>query len=503
MALSDRDWLVTLEIAGRTLRYASHERLVDDELYEGGLDASLRLTETYDDDVTISIVSPSLYEVAELIDTGTATVSLVDESGAVTVFRSGLLAAPQWGNVEEPVTCSITRDIASSTRGRQLPAETAAVIDDTWPITGEIGAEGVHYPIIFGYPGWRGSGNPVPVVPCPIAQWTSGSALNTLAIVCEDAVADIDLVRVKVQDDHSQDNQPCDIVTDLLGQRVIACDFSAFGSTVPADPTAGILVGYKPDTGSGGGGGRYRSLYDCIVYVLARWGKDSTDFSRLPLVAPLIEAYNVDSYVIETVQDPWVLVEHWVQPLNLIARTSSRGKYLVAQRYQHDPLRVVRELVNPVRVSGFTREGPPENEVRVRYRPDPEVGLRAQVLIVGSKEELRPAAVTPNPRHTIETAIARRSYSRYGRRPGSQLELDWTWDTGTAIAVGEAVLARTALPCRMVTYELDPPEARGLQEGDEVLVTDDTVGLVSQPGILSEPPTVALDSVSITLRIPQ
>lgn len=498
--MSVTDWLLELNVAGRTLRYATRARQVGAQIYRPGLTADLALAEG-SDAAEVEIVSRDLHPLTNDLDAGTGTLSYLDEDG-VTVYVSGPLTDPSSGAPDEPVSVTITRDLPGITLGTQVPSVTARVDETTWPVTlgHTIGSDGLVYPVIFGFPGYTGGAVPECVVPAPLAQWQTLTPATSFVVVADDVDANVTSVRIKNQTTLSETVQTTVVMSDLLGQRIRAANFS-IGGSLPTSPQQVLLVGYQPI----GGGGAARSLYDVIVYLLRRFAPESADWARLPQVKSALERYNVDSWVDAPVSDPWVLIEGWIRDLAVEVRVGREGRYFHAQRFESDPARVVASIevgANALRGSSYTREGAPENEVIVRYRQHPETGWLASVVACGSRRDVQPAG-TELGVSVVETAVARRSWAKYGRRSGVGVDLDWVWETGTALAVAERILERTALPATVVDYQLRPSLARGIREGDDVLLTDPDRPWVERPAIVDAPPIRTLDAVTLRLRVPQ
>lgn len=504
-----RDWLLVLEIGGRAFRFSSVARVVVAAdgapaeavgHYAAGLDPDLTVTPGGTDDVAVSIVSRGLHEAVREADAGTGALYLLDsDAGTVEVITAGRVLDPTWGAPLDAVGLTLSREALGATRGGQVPDPVARVDATTWPVSGAaiLGNAGLPYPVIVGYPGWTGAGDATPVVVVPLGQL--GTTSGTQIVVSEDPDAPITSVRLRNDSADAEYDQDVGWTSDLLGRRVLTADCVAGGAaSVPAAATVRLYAGFSPS----GGGGVARGMYDVIRYVLDRWAPGSVDWARLAGAAGALEEYQVDTAVWSVVEDPWVLVEAWTAHVNVEVRSSDRGFYLVERRYAHDPRRVVRALVDPARAGRFRRDGAPANQVPVYYRHARDGGgWLAQVIATGALGDVQPAgeALTVD---VLEVEAARRSRARYGPIAAERVDLDWTWDSGTAQAVALAVLARTALPAVLVDYDVSPADARGLVEGDEVLLTDDDAGWDARPAILDAPPAVSLDGVRLSLRVP-
>lgn len=496
------DFLLTIEVCGTTHRLSTLTRVFDGLPYRLELDPGLDVALSSPEDVSVRVVSPALWQWAEELDSATAELRFLDADGSVEVVTTGRVVAPVYGGRLDSIGITISRDVSGVTRGSQVPAETRRVSAETWPVgTGDLGTEGAMYPVIFGYPGFIGSGsNPIPCVPIPLAELVVGDTSATYMLVSEDPRAEITSLRVRLtdQEDHPEFDQDVVSIVDLLGQPVLVCDCTTGGlASIPDSTTSGLLAGFS----DAGGGGVARSMYDAIRYLLERWGAGSVDWTRLSDARDILEPLNVDSFVSSPIADPWVLIDSWLQWLPVVVRVGERGRYLVPKRYVHDESRVVGELIGATRVGGVSRDGPPENEVVVQFRNDPQVGWRDQVAVVGSILDMQ-APTDPDRTRTIETAAARRSYSRYGRRPGPRIAIDWTWDIGTALAVAGHVIERRALPCRMVAYDVPLHRASKWREGDELVITDYDLGWYGVAAIIDAPPRLTLEQARVVLRIP-
>ena len=494
-----REWLLEAAIGGRTFHFAQTTSVVGGKLYLAGLEPGA-WSPGVNQSVALTVnANADLFAALATHDTGTAKLSLLDDDGTVEVFHQGVVVAPVLDYPDLPVSFTVTRDLYTVQRGVQVPDELARVDSDTWPLAaGTLGAAGAYYPVIFGYPGFQGEGvDPIPVVPAPLAQIGAGAGSSYL-VVSEQARSTVATVRVRdLEAGGTETDEGCLSLVDLLGRSVRVCTLTNAG--LPGTPSSGYLVGFN-DVGGGG----VRPMHQVIAYLLERWGRESLDWERFRESEVLLARYQVDTWVDSPVPDPWVLIESWLTHLPVNIRVGARGFYFTERRFRHDPGRVTRTLARgATRASAFTRSGPPENEVRVRYQPDSNSGWRAQVVVVGDLSNIRPGKNDLAGARYFSTEVSQMSFAKYGRRMGPSVDLDWTWDAGTAVAVAESLLDERALPAVIVSYDVLPSDARGLTEGDEVLLTDEAFGWVDQPGILEVPPLTSLERVRLTFRVPQ
>jgi hypothetical protein len=520
-------WLLEVTIDGRLYRWATQRVTVttadvDDLEYEGGLgDLSLAVG----DPASVTVTDPSVDwpTLGPELPGGRAVVLRWEEGTdyeAAEAYSIGEATEVEYGGRFDPVAFTVDQAGDPRSLGHQLPDPLARVDDATWPISAnhEVGDVGMYYPIILGYPGYRGSVTATdptsyPVVPVPVAEWSDTTTPVTASIVvAEDIDAQITEVTLRADDLDLQQDETVVSGTDLLDRIVRRAQITDSEAMYPAARDALYFAGYYPD----GGGGVARAAYDVIVYLLRRWGPESVDWGRLPTVADALAGFQVDSWIDQPVSDPWAWLESAILPdLPVEIRVSQLGRYLVHRRYVSDPSRQVGTL-NPdlgdcVRVSSVRRDDVgPSNEFTAYYRANREGDWLGKLILTGDPDEIAAAnRFAPNLTTSTDTqtlAVARHglclaSATRYGVRQATPVEIDWTWDEGTVLRVLDLRAQREALPARLVDYRLEDGE--DLAEGDELLLTDAELGWTSQVAIVDAPPVRDLHTTTITLRLPE
>lgn len=511
------DWLLDVAIDGRTYRWSVSALDVDTAdgdtlVYQPGLE-DLSLAPT--DQVTVSVTDPSVDwpALAPYLDGGAATLRRLVEgnlSEQAETYAAGVVLGVVWGSCREPVSITIGVVSGSGSLGVQLPDPTARVDATTWPIAGatySLGNAGSYYPIVLGYPGYvEDAGLVYACVPVPIGQWKTGTPASTRVIVCEDASAPITSVTMRNDDRGAEAGEDCTVQADGLGRLVVTANFSADTHVRPSTPTSRMFAGYSPS----GGGGPARSAYDVLVYLLRRFGPGTVDWARIPEVRDQLGIYQVDTWIDSPVDDPWAWVESLLADLPVRIRTSERGRYLVWTRAVSDPTRQVGSLSaddhEATRTSAVSRATPPYNELVATYRRSRTGEQQGRVVLTGSPTTLGGAPHYPLPGSSDSQRVVIASHrlclesvSRWGLRQAEPVEIDWTWDTSTVLAVLERRAEASAVPGLLVDY--DVPGNETLREGDEVLLTDTELGWTDQPAIVTEPP-VRGATTSVTLLLP-
>lgn len=542
-------WLLEAQIAERLYRWSTEDRVVytadgealdyaaglkDDELGQG------------DPDVDVEVSDPSVDwpRVGRRLD-GAACVLRRWREGTVLeqaeVYARGTAVDPEWETVQDPVSWNIVQVLDAP----PFPDPGAVVDNTTTEVIGstqEIPANqsGMMYPVVFGWPGRlvrQYSGAEIgpdsgllitmePVVPVPmrIRYWPiSPDYTDSHMVISADAGACLpDWVKIRENKLGMEGVLTVRAATDELGRRIavatIAADLTLFTWDYEDGPE--YLAAYGPFTdseeGDIGGGGMQapREAYDVLVYCLERWGGNTVDWARIPEIRDWIRGYYVDTWANERMEGgiwAWFVSALGVGAadatesagLPIAIRTSTAGRYFVPLIYATDPSRTVRTIDvsrgEAVRIDGLQTYSNPVNVLKVQYGYDLSTwagetagNVPAIIAATGTIGTTQLTTVLPN-------ALATLSVARYGPRIES-LDVQWTWDHGTALRVAEVVLQRDALPWTRTRYRV--PEEWGLREGDQVRIIDEEVGL-DDLAIVHGPPLVGSDlGMSITLRIP-
>lgn len=416
------------------------------------------------------------------------------------VVARGLTTGAAYGARGEALSLSLSRDprdLAST-----VPPPEASVTDETWPVTTTAAwpttvpedSLGASYPLVIGLPGYCGpSADPVCVVPVPVAQQCPGtgaaSSRNRAVWLGGDATT------VHLQAAHLEVPETAEVAVaqdrDLLGRRVQYVRLSDVG-----DATPDFRLGFAAAGGGGvkQGGELVRGAGQVITWVLRTWYTGPVDWGRLAAVAPLLDAWQIDTWIGEP-SNAWDWLEDQVLPLLPVEVVEgSAGLYLALLRAdltEHDAVdhldagagHVQRE--SPVTLT----EDELANEVTVQYRPASggwlgQVTLTARGLYASREGRRRnagaavdPDATTPTPDARIGgSRLAAESQRRYGVVPRT-VAAAAVWDTATAGLVARTLLERHALPRRRVSYAGDADRLERLEPGACVLLTDPEVHL--------------------------
>lgn len=506
-------WLVDVEVGGTVLRYAHTDLEVESDegtlLYRPGLDVELELERGLEE-VGLSIVDPTA---------GWATLGALVEGGRVvirrwvegsdfedaTVYAAGLAFGVTHGTDREPLEFTLGKPPASAEQlGVQVPDPLARTGEDTWTAVALVD-EGVVYPTLFGTPGNDGSGTAVPVMPVPSPtyqgtfQWVlldghvrPGNTLLTTP------------VRLRNDENGGEEVYDVDTRTDDLGRlvsfaRVNAVDDPFSGG---AGETQTWFAGWTE------GGGVASNVYEVFVFLLERYGAASVDWTRLRRLQDELSIYRVDSWLDDVLENPWEYLEYLVGFLPYDLRSGAEGRYLERVRFSPDGTRVrgsFEEGADAVRVAGRTFRAGELNEFTARYRQGRESEWRGRVVVTGAELEGATAGVSDPAPTSVELVKVNRdarcvqSFARWGLRQAEVLDVDWTWDTGTALALLDWRIERDAVSAWESDYWLEG--GHDLEVGDEVLLTDSDFGLEGVTALVMTPPVANRTAyVLVTLR---
>lgn len=442
------------------------------------------------------------------------------------VYCRGIAGETEYETAEDPVSFSVS-PLAEPVL--PMPHLTSKVSSITTEVIDGVevippGQEGLYYPIVFGFPGrlirqYIGpeSGELItlhPCVPCPMRIHYKSAIEASLSQIVVSADASVHLPeQVLIREDGIGLEEPEGVIpaTDALGRRVAAATLQAsFRLFVMDEDGPTYLAAYSPEDG---GILAPREAYDVVVYVLQQFAGNTVDWSRIPEIRDHIRGYMVDTWIDQPVEGgvwQWLVDALGVGEadsteaagLPIAIRTGANGRYFVALNYTVDSSRKTRTIDTSrgeaTRVSGVKTMGDPVNVLEVKYGYDLS-GFAGEVAghipaVINATSTIGTSTLTS----TSPSGLAVASVARYGVRAES-LDVPWTWDHGTALRVAQDLLRRDALPWRRVQYRV--PEEWGLREGQQVRLVDEEVGL-DVHAIVSGPPFVGTDGMTITLRIP-
>lgn len=544
-------WLAEISAGGNVWRFTDGPPVVvedsrgDAHRFASGLGPLTLAQGETDVDIEFPRTDEILVDELELAD---VVVSRWQEGTALetaTVFVRGRARGVTYGRVGELVTLGV-ETVAPGTEAPVL-VESKRTDASTWPLTGSGGTlpqeqAGVPYPLLFGYPGYDGSATPRAVVPVALAQFVAATAASTYAVVSDRNVAALTRAYLVdfAPDTPVRGWQTVSSIEDELGQRLMVADFSRTPANIPASATDNISLhaGFHPTYG----GGKWRSAYDVICGLLRERAPDTVDWSRMPALEEVLGRYQVDSWIDAQVF-PWDWIRSVLLPfLPVVERLGQGGRYLEVRRWHADASRVQIEVSadrgDVTRTSGVEVDSAQVvNELTVLFQPagpsgavpvasyantqgvrsigyaSPLAPTQPKVLPTGS-DFLARRVLTGDRRTTDPAALveplAATSFRRYGTVNGPAVELDWCWDEATAVRVARDRLEQFALPRRYVSYRVSPHVVAaavvggglGVGAGDVVSLTDSEMGWDERLVIISEPPLVGPDGVSVTFLLP-
>ncbi len=495
-------WVLELEIGGSLYRWS--ETALELESVNGPVEVSGGLTldevELGEVDTTIELLDPSLDWVsfAKLLDGSRARVLRVELGGSLESareFAGGVVVDVSAGSRNEPIGFTITAPPASSDDlGDQVPDPAARIWQENWSL-GAVDI-GFSYPVVFGIPGFVSDTVTFPVVPVPVGEQVVTVMYLVIALGKN---PDLATVRIRREDLGLEADFPIDPFDQDRWDRELTLVEIPFGDAMflsNIEDDHDYYVGFYDLPG---GGGVARTLFDVMVYLLERWGRSSVDWPRLRAMEDELAVYNVDSWIDEPVENPWVVIEGWLEDLPFEIRRSSRGRYLERLRFLPDGARVVRRVevgVDATRASSRTFSPGELNQYSARYKPGRESGQwLSTIVITGDPDLVAPPPVSIPANGSIarsrRTSVLQdgrlsRSFARYGRRQAEFVDLDWTFDADTALRVLEWQIERDSIDHWVCDYWVQ--DGHDLRIGDEVLVTDAELGLENEPALVMSSP---------------
>lgn len=511
--MARRYWIVELDVDGNTFRWSTRRLEIttadgDIIVCAPGLSQEPQLSQG--EEISVQIVDPSQdwTQRPERIELSPSRL-LLWRQGTVyeraEVYSYGHAATPTYGP-RGRLSWDIRTD--DSDDGLQMPDILAVVDDSTWPVTLSPvhsipeEAEGVHYPIIMGYPGYvAGRATPYPVVPVPIAQWAAAAFGTTYYAVGERPlpVVGSDVYVENVESD-LRGWLTAAVATDLLGRRITVVPA---GSTFPGSITEkkSIYAGFS----AAEGGGLYRGAYDVIEWLLRTWGGTSAiDWTRMR-DAEWLNRYQVDTWINAPTR-PW----EWLQAtllrqLPVTVQRSTRGRYLERDRYTASAADALGSL--DTARNEWSRDSDISwadidvaNEFTAEFRIQRSGVATARRILTSSTENVGQRVYGTGDERVSADSRCVLSQSRYGLRQSSPIKLGWTWDEGTALAVLQDEAAKRALPWREVSGWVR--DGADMRTGDVYLLTDDEMGLADTVAIVAEPPVVARGGAVVRFRLP-
>jgi hypothetical protein len=502
------EWLLDLVVAGQVYRFGTTPAEVEDidgityTYVEGlqDLSQSVGSSGTPDSSVDIEIDASTAW--ADFV----GNFATIERSRctirrwfpgqtleAARVVLEGELQGFSYGEENEPISFSVVRSIRR--QSRLLPTAGMVVDSETWPVRGawviDERVRGTYYPIVIGAPG-AGS-TPSPATEALIVETDGADNTDKLLIAGHEVLASSVVVY-----DYTDEVAPVSATltvtttTDGAGRKVAIVEPALALGGVAVTPGRVYYVGWgtsnlgirNPRTGAG-----LRGAADVIEWLLSTWTDVAVDAARFAGVRARLNQYKIDTYI-NTPIDPEEWLNAEVLPLLPVeARQGERGLYFYVHPTDVDARHVATRLDADTgqiqRVSTITSSSDSlVNEVTVEYRPDRATGAFRSRVTLSATDGLRTDELAPDltDARVRGSYRARLSQARYGRLPLT-IQAHAVSDPATAVRIGQDVIARQALPRRLVEYE-GGPELESLDVGQVVRLNDSRVGFADELAVL-------------------
>lgn len=413
------------------------------------------------------------------------------------VVLQGGVDAPEYGDVNEPFTFSIT---AEAWRDRALlPSATMRCDSSTWPVdTAAVldePARGAPYPIPIGRPGaaaWDAADNLVDAgaviaaSPAYLVEYhDSGIARDLSKLLIAGCPIQASIVWVVDASDGLTEARTVQYASDLRGRRVAYVDFAS-ASTLRAVEGHEYAIAFPPDHGgiwdaesqsyARGAGSVLVALYGPLLGRLEPGSSVGVpiDLGRMAAQRAYLDRFSIDGVIRDTTS-----VHEWVErelaPILPISWVRGQaGWYWLAWRWDAAPEDAVALLdVGTGRVKRLSRiRAVPTEDIYSQFRLEYGCGADGAPLrrrILAAEADSNDTRVRANWR--CWQARARQQARDAGGGSEWAQTSQVVQDDATADRVCEWLAARHATPPVEATYE-GGPELEALQLGDVVLVTD-------------------------------
>lgn len=406
------------------------------------------------------------------------------------LVADGYLDAASYGGVGEPLTCSI---LPMQRENVDLfPPATARIDAKTFPtaLTREIG---IRYPWIIGQPGGG-------TVFASSASWAKWGATDYLLI----AGHEVDAGEVAIINDNDQTTQAgLAVVETADGRGRVVSLVALTGTAVTVEEQSAYYVKWTTGGGYMRRGELMTGMGDVLHWALEQTGLE-VDYRRVKGVTQYLNGWRM-SGVIHAAPDQRVDMMEWIRselmplaPLSLLH--GEDGLYPVVWPWGRTDAAIAADLdagrgdFERVGAVEYSDRGAIRNEHRLSWGAGAATGTPGGVTVItGDRATVRDdsAAVL----HSGSIA----SVSRYGPRvwEGSSA---FVWDASTAFRCVSWRAEAFALPHRTVAVRLSDRFA-GLTVGDVVRVTDDSVSLDSERGVIVSRPLTDGHWVDAVIRL--
>jgi hypothetical protein len=509
LATASPVWLLELDFAGRTHRFASEAieitkadgtvlsflaALGDIELdhtvdlfTDSPSMPSVSIEALFSDDVDV----PTLVQQGNPLAGGTAQLArhiIGNTYENRQVMLRGRVASPQYGDRDEAVAFSVEALPFEDTA--IYPPASATITTTTWPNRAE-SSEGKYYPTVFGDPGSvvDGTGTTIPINATPAHMVDTTADFVLVAGHRVDAAS----VRIGNTVDATYDDYPVIHAADGLGREVAYVDVTGGAVTASADGVywakwtlGGGLQNARRDGVLSGAGevlGHFLSLSSLDV-----------DTGRTRAAEGPLNGFRLAGYV-GAGFTPAEYVQQLVEILPVSMGQGEGGVFPVVWRYDATAEDVVAALVEG---PGFSRASAVEytdfgiaNEIRLNYAFSARRNRHFATMTISGDPD---APADPD---IITSSYARVSFSRYGTR-ALEITTDVVYDRATAAAILKWKARAHAFESRRVSYTAAPSWS-WLKLGDVVTLTDPEIGITSPQLALVQGLRFAGSALSVTL----
>ena len=504
VAGADLLWLLELDFAGRTFRFASEPLSIDDDdgdaiSYPGGLadpgyaESLDRFTHSIDAqtislELTLPVNVAELVQKGHLIGGGRAELSCVlRQAGTIQqtyegrmVVLAGALSEPQYGFPDLPAGYITTTIEGSLTEDAGLFLSASQTIsEDTFSAIATAGKdehEGKPYPVVFGAPGnYRNSSGD--------SRTTSGSPAYILDIDTGNnkvqslliAGHHVNASTVLIFDSSKSESFSVTNTMDDLGQQIATVDPS--GASV-IDPTEREFW-----TGWNNGGGKknpwttateLEGAGDVLRWALTYSTLD-IDHGAWAASADFLNRYKLAGYISDPEVSVWEWASDMAQILPLTIRMGADGVYPIIHDTRASPASGFAVTASPEfqQLSQVQIEGQLSdifNSIRIGYAFRAKTSDPKRYAVIGTKET--------GDASSFSTTTTRQSISRYGKRFRS-IDSAYIYDRTTAQIVIKHMADIEALPARQVDYRAAPRFA-AISLGDVITLTDPDLFFTAQ-----------------------
>ena len=508
-------WILELVVGGTPYRWGSVELELEDAdgltvRVSGGLE--LDEVELGEEDVGVSVVDPAVdwASFARWLDGSPARISRW-EIGTPwetrDVYSAGVVSNVTHGSREEPVGFDVAKPEGTvESVGRKVPDLLSVITQETWSTAASTGPDlGFVYPTIFGQPGALSDTVAVPVVPVPVPRYAGSFLLLLVSLDRDENIAAASL-RVRENELGTESTLPFGTgnweVKDFVERPIMTIEVPPLDPTFMGayDASHDYYVGFF----DGDGFNQRRDMFSAIVYLLERYGVETVDWASLRSFEAELSVYQVDSWIDERQDSPWEIIEAWLERLPFEIRTGPDGRYFERLRYTPDGTRIVRNVeVGRDATRATQRAFSPGvvSQHMARFRPGRESGQwLATVIVTGNENFPAPPSLVDllgfgytlgaTTRNSFVDLVldgrCERAFARYGERIAEVIDLDWTWDVGTALAVLDWMVERDSVDHWVCDYWVE--NGHDLRVGDEVVITDSEFGLESVTALVMSPP---------------